>query len=142
MGRKGESFMNKQKELAVKVMKFANEFTHWNFQMEKEGNIYIVGTTLSNDKGQETAIYYLIGEGCAELKVVSVDNKYDYGFLKRQTKKIAKRYPIYVMGVEGDSISINSPILLEVLERDMADIISKRMVDMLQAMTDILNYDK
>lgn len=134
--------MNKQKELAVKVMKFANEFTHWNFQIEKEGDIHIVGTILSNGKGQETAIYYLIGEDCAVLKVVSMGNKYDYGFLESQVKKMAMKYPIYAMGVEGDSISINSPILTGVLERDMADIISKRMVDMLQAMTDILNFDK
>lgn len=134
--------MNKQKELAVKVMKFANEFTHWNFQMKKEGDIHLVGTTLSNGKGQEIAIYYLIGESCAELRIISMDNKYDYGFLESKIKKMALRYPMYAMGVDENIISINSPILLEVLERDMADIISKRMVDMLQAMTDILNFDK
>ena len=37
--------MNRQKELAVKVMELVNEFTHWNFQMMQEGSIYLVGTT-------------------------------------------------------------------------------------------------
>ena len=45
--------MNRQKELAVKVMELVNEFTHWNFQMMQEGSIYLVGTTLCSQKGQE-----------------------------------------------------------------------------------------
>ena len=132
--------MNRKKELAVKVMEFANEFTHWNFQVEQEGNLYLVGTTLSNENGQEIAIYYLIGESCAELQVISMNNKFDYEFLKKKINKIARRYPVYAMGIGDDSVSIKSPMLLEVLNRDMAVIIRERMVDMIQAMTDILNF--
>lgn len=54
--------MSRQRQIAMKVMEYANEFTHWNFQMEQEGNSYLVGTALSNQKGQEITIYYLIGE--------------------------------------------------------------------------------
>lgn len=134
--------MNKQKELAVKVMELANAFTGWNFQMEQEENLYLVGTTLSNQKGQEMTIYYLIGENWAELQVISTNNQYDLQFLEKKINEIALNYPVYAMGLGEDSISIKSPMLLEVLDRNMAVIIRKRMVDMLQTMTDVLNFHK
>ena len=134
--------MNKQKELAVKVMELANAFTGWNFQMEQEDNFYLVGTTLSNQKGQEMTVYYLIGENWAELQVISTNNEYNLKFLKKKINEIALNYPVYAMGVGEDSISIKSPMLLDVLDRDMAVIIRKRMVDMMQAMTDIINHCK
>ncbi len=134
--------MSKQKELAVKVMEYANEFTHWNFQMEQEGNIYLVGATLGNQKGQELTIYCLIEEGWAELQVISMNSKYDFDFLQKKINETALRYPVYAMGIEDEGISIKSPMSLEVLDRDMSVIIRERMVDMLQAMTDIINFNK
>lgn len=134
--------MSKQKELAIRVMELANALTGWNFQMEQEEDLYLVGTTLSNQKGHEVTIYYLIGENWAELQVISMNNKYDLQFLKKKINEIALNYPVYAMGMGEDSISIKSPMLLEVLDRDMAVIIRKRMVDMLQTMTDVLNFHK
>lgn len=134
--------MNREKEIALKVMEFVNEFTHWNFQMEQEGNLYLVETILSNQRGQEIAIRYLIGGSWAELQVISMNNKYDFELLEKKINRIALRYPVYGMGIEDNSVSIKSPMLLEVLDRDIAVIIRERMVDMIQAMTDILGFHK
>lgn len=132
--------MSRQRQIAMKVMEYANEFTHWNFQMEQEGNSYLVGTALSNQKGQEITIYYLIGGGLAELQVISMNNKYDFGFLQKKLNEIALRYPVYAMGIGDEGISIKNPMPLEVLEKDMPAIVRERMLDMLQGMTDILNF--
>ncbi|MCX4297546.1 MAG: hypothetical protein OSJ73_11000 [Lachnospiraceae bacterium] len=134
--------MKREKELAIKVMKFANEFTHWNFKMEQNVDFYHVGTTLNNEKGQEMAIYYLIGDGWVELMVISMNGKYDQKSLQGKINKIALRYPVYAIGIGDDNIAINSPMPLEVFDRDMAIIIRERMVDMIQEMTDILNSHK
>ena len=132
--------MSNQKKLAVKVMEYANEFTGWNFGIEQRDNTYLVGATLSNEKGQEIAVYYLIGKGKAELQVISMNNKYDYEFIKKKINKVTRGYPVCAMGMEQNSIIISSPMPLEVLDRDMTVIIRKRMTDMIQLMTDALNY--
>ena len=105
-------------------------------------DFYHVGTTLNNEKGQEMAIYYLIGDGWVELMVISMNGKYDQKSLQGKINKIALRYPVYAIGIGDDNIAINSPMPLEVFDRDMAIIIRERMVDMIQEMTDILNSHK
>lgn len=134
--------MSRAKELAVKLMKYANEITHWNFLMEQEEDVYFVGTAFRNQRGQEMGIYYLIGEGMAELQVISMNSRYDYGFLKKKVNEIALEHPVYAMGMGDNNIAIKSPMLLEVLDRDMATIVRKRMVAMLQAMADITSFNK
>ena len=65
--------MGRQKELAIKVMELVNEFTHWNFQMIQEGNIYLVGTTLYNQKGQEMNVYYkIVDEKAQHLSMIVI----------------------------------------------------------------------
>ena len=132
--------MNRKEYFALKVMELASEFTGWDFQMEKDGNSYLVGTALSNQQGQEIFIYYLIEECCAELRVISLNNKYDYEILKKKINKIALRYPVYAMGVGENGICIHSPMSLDILDRDMTVIIRERMVDMIQAMTELFNH--
>ncbi len=132
--------MSKQKELAMKVMGIANEFTHWNFQMEQEGNIYLVGTTLSNQKGQELTIYYLIGEEEAQLTVISPNCRYDDCNINEKVHAIPLEYPVYVVAMGNISLSLNSPMPIGVLDSQMGTIVLKRMPDMIQAMTDIVDY--
>lgn len=126
----------------MKVMEYANEFTHWNFQMEQEGNSYLVGTVLGDQEGREIAIFYSIGGYGAELEIISTNNKYVFDFMQKKLNEIALRYPVYAMAVGDEDISIKKPMSLEALDRDMSFIIRERMVDMLQAMTDIINFNK
>lgn len=134
--------MSKQKELALKVMKLANEFSHWNFYIEQGKSSYFVKTALKNQKGQEITICYEIAEELAELQIISINSKYDYGFLQKKVNVIGHRYPVYAMGVGDRNISIVSPMPLGVLDRYMAVIVRKRMVDMLDAMADIIGFHK
>lgn len=134
--------MSKQKELAVKVMKLANEFSHWNFQIEQGKSSYFVKTALKNQKGQEITICYEIAEELAELQIISINSKYDYGFLQKKIDGLGLNYPVYAMGVGDRNISIVSPIPSELLDRYMAVIVRKRMVDMLDAMAEIIGFHK
>lgn len=134
--------MSKQKELAVKVMKFANETTHWDFQMEQAGNSYFIMTAFRNQKGQEITICYQIEKDMAELQVISINSRYDYEFLQKKIDGLGLNYPVYAMGVGDRNISIVSPIPSELLDRYMAVIVRKRMVDMLDAMADIIGFHK
>lgn len=138
----GTFIMKKQEKLAVRVMESVNEFTQWNFQLKQEGNIYFVGTELRNQDGQEITIFYLIGEEEAELQVTSTNSKYDDEFVNKKVNEILREYPVYTMGNGKEHISIKSPMTLEVLDKDMVIIIRKRMVDMVQAMTDIIKQQK
>lgn len=131
--------MNQQKELAVKVMKFANEFSHWNFQIEQGKGSYFVKTALKDQKGQEITICYEIAEELAELQVISMDSRYDFEFLQKKVNVIGHRYPVYAMGVGDRNISIVSPMPLGVLDRYMPVIVRERMIEMFQTMTDIIN---
>lgn len=134
--------MNKQKELAVKVMELANEFTGWNFQMEKEGNAYHVGTTLQNQKGQNMVIDYLIGEKEAQLTVHSPNCRYDDCYVGERINAIPLDYPVYAVGMGKNSFSINTPMSTEVLESQIGTIVMQRMADMVGAVTDIINFNK
>ena len=132
--------MKRQKELAVKVMEVANQETGWNFQLDHEEDVYLVGTAFRNQKGHEIAIYFLIGENMAELQVISINSKYDYEYLVKKINETALRYPVYAMGVGDNDIAIKSPILLEALDRYVANIIRRRMIDMIQTMKDIISH--
>lgn len=134
--------MSREKELAVKVMKFANEFTHWNFQMEKEGNIHLVGTALKNRKGSIITIYFIVVEDDAQLSVVSENCRYDDMFANKKIKELEMKYPVDVLKAGKNIISLHSPMPSEVLDRDMPAVIMQRMVDMVQTITDIINFDK
>ena len=132
--------MNKQKEIAVKVMELANEFAGWNFQMEKEGNIYHVGTTLQNQKGQNMVIDYQIGERNAQLTVYSSNCRYDDCYVGERINAIPLDYPVYAVGMGINSFSINTPMSIEVLESQIGTIVMRRMADMVGAVTDIIGY--
>lgn len=134
--------MSREKELAVKVMEFANEFTNWNFQMEKEGNIHLVGTALKNREGSIMTIYFIVGEEDAQLSVVLENCRYDDMFANKKIKELEMKYPVDVLKAGNNIISIHSLMPSEVLDRNISVIIMKRMVDMVQTITDILNFGK
>lgn len=132
--------MNQQKKLAIKVMALANDFTGWGFQMKQEDNIYLVWTELHNQKGQDMEIYYLIGEEGAQLMVLSPNCRYDDCYVNERVNAIPLEYPVYSLEMGKNSLSINSPMPLEVLDSQMGTIVLRRMADMAEAMTDIINY--
>ena len=132
--------MNRQKELAAKVMKLANDFTGWNFQMHKDGSIYYVETELHNQKGQNMKIYYLIGKENAQLMVLSTDGRYDGRYAGERIEAMPLGYSAYSMEMGAYSLAINSSIPIDVLDSQMGTIVMKRMTDMAEAMTDIINY--
>lgn len=131
--------MRTQKKIAVEVLELANEFTGWNFGIAQNGSTYFVGTTLHNQKGQAMTIYYLIGEEEAQLTVFSQNCKYNDCNVNERIQAIPLEYPVYVVGMGKNILSINSPMPIEVLNNHMGTIVLKRMVDMVQAMTDIIN---
>ena len=65
------------------VMELVNEFTHWNFQMMQEGSIYLVGTTLCSQKGQEMNVCYKIEDEKVQLNVFVSDVEYDDDFVHK-----------------------------------------------------------
>mgnify|MGYP006972691524 CR=1 FL=1 len=134
--------MDRQKELAVKVMELVNEFTHWNFQMIQEGNIYLVGTTLYNQKGQEINVYYKIVDEKAQLDVFVSKFEYDCDFVYKKIKELAQKFIVGMVGVNGEMLILESMMPLQFFESNMHIIVMKRMTDMLETMTEIVNYDR
>lgn len=133
--------MNRQKELAVKVMELANEFTHWNFQMMQEGSIYLVGTTLYNQKGQEMNVYYKIVDEKAQLDVFVSGTEYDDDFAHKKVKELAQKFTVGMAGINGGMLILESVMSLQSFESNMHVVVMERMTDMLEAMTEIVNYD-
>lgn len=134
--------MTKQRELAVKVMKFANETTHWDFQMEQVGESYLITTAFRNQRGQKMAVCYQIGEDMAELQVISMNSRYDYESLQKRVNGLGLSCPVYGVVAGDKNLAIVSPIPSELLDRYVAVIVRKRMVDMLDAMADIIGFHK
>lgn len=134
--------MGRQKELAIKVMELVNEFTHWNFQMIQEGNIYLVGTTLYNQKGQEMNVYYKIVDEKAQLDVFVSKFEYDCDFVRKKVKELAQKFIVGMVGVNGEMLILESMMPLQFFESNMHIIVMKRMTDMLETMTEIVNYDR
>ena len=132
--------MNNQKEIAVKVMKLANDFTNWGFQMKKEDDAYLVWAELYNQKGNKMVIYYVVGEEESQLMVLSPNSRYDDCYVNERINAIPLEHPIYATGMGKYSLSINSPMSTEVLDSQMGAIVLKRMADMAEAMTDIINH--
>ncbi len=134
--------MNRQKELAVKVMELVNEFTHWNFQMMQEGSIYLVGTTLCSQKGQEMNVCYKIEDEKVQLNVFVSDVEYDDDFVHKKVKELAQKFAVGVAGVNGWMLTLENVMPLQFFESNMHVIVMERMTDMLEAMTEIVNYDR
>lgn len=134
--------MNKQKELAVKVLEHANETTHWDFQMEQVGDSYLIMTAFRNQRGQEMTVCYQIGKDMTELQVISINSRYDYGFLQKKVNGLGLSCPVYGVVAGDKNLAIVSPIPSELLDRYMPVVVRKRMVDMLDAMADIIGFHK
>lgn len=132
--------MNRQKELAVKVMELANEFTHWNFQMMQEGSIYLVGTTLCNQKGLEMNVYYKIVDEKAQLDVFVSGVEYDDGFVHKKVKELAQKFTVGMAGVNGEMLILESVMPLRFFEGNMHVAVMERMADMLGAMIEIIKH--
>lgn len=123
-------------------MELVNEFTHWNFQMIQEGNIYLVGTTLYNQKGQEINVYYKIVDEKAQLDVFVSKFEYDCDFVYKKIKELAQKFIVGMVGVNGEMLILESMMPLQFFESNMHIIVMKRMTDMLETMTEIVNYDR
>ena len=111
--------MNRQKELAVKVMELANEFTHWNFQMMQEGSIYLVGTTLYNQNGREMNVCYKIEDEKAQLDVFVSGVEYDDDFVHKKVKELAQKFTVGMAGVNGEMLILESKMPLQSFENNM-----------------------
>lgn len=120
--------MGRQKELAVKVMELVNEFTHWNFQMIQEGNIYLVGTTLYNQKGQEMNVYYKIVDEKAQLDVFVSKLEYGCDFVNKKVKELAQKFIVGMVGVNGGMLILESMMPLQFFESNMHVIVMERMI--------------
>ncbi len=134
--------MNKQKELAVKVMELANALTQWDFEMKQENNTYLVGTTLQNQKGQNMTICYQIGKENTQLTVFSSNCRYDDVLVSEKINAIPLALPVYGLAFGKTDLSINSPMSTDLLDSQMGTIVMRRMPDMIGAMTDIINHCK
>lgn len=139
--------MNKQKELAVKVMEHANAFTGWNFQMEQDGDSYYVITTVSclTEKNR-MAIYYTIRERYALLTVFSPDKGYDEKLVDMEIKllpyknAILHKYGAFATTFRDTGIYFNSLLPLDVLENETNSIVGAVAVELLDAVQEVVNY--
>lgn len=134
--------MNRQEELSINVMELANEFTNWDFKLIQEGEIYLVGTTLSNQTGQEMNVYYKIVGEKAQLDVFVSEFEYDGDFVDKKVNELAQKFSIGVAGVDGRILILESKMPLQVFESEMHVIVMERMTAMVEAMTEIINYDR
>lgn len=139
--------MKKQKLLAKHLLELANRLTQWNFLLTESGGYYYMETMMTTHTKETIIISFIIKDWYVLLKVWSPDGKYNDGIVKNKLIKlsgenaIANKYGIYstVLG-EKTGICINSPIPLEVFEREMDSVIRKLMVGMTAAMLEIIRY--
>ena len=144
-GRK-ETIMDKQKELAVKVMELANKITGWNFQMEDDGNFYYVMTTVTDLKRKNRmAVYYTVGKQYALLTVFSPSKEYNEALVYEEVKAlpyknaILSNYGVYATAFRNEGVYFNSILPLDVLENRTSSIVGAVMVELLDAMTEAIN---
>ncbi len=137
--------MNRQKELAVKITKYANELTEWDFQLKEYMGIYCVETMISSQKEEERIfVSFIFRDNHALLKVWNPTCKqddllvYDKLMELSATNAIIHECGMYstVFGEQGIGLNILLPAIL--LDR-MADSIIKRvMLEMIEAMAEIM----
>lgn len=147
--RKGgkENIMNRQKELAVKVMKLANEVTGWNFSMEQDGDSYYVITTVTDlARKNRMAICYTIRERYALLTVFCPYKEYDEALVDMKVNmlpcknEILHKYGVFATTFRKTGLYFNSPLPLDVLENETSSIVGAVTVELLDAVTEVINH--
>lgn len=137
--------MDRQKELAVKVTKYANELTEWDFQLKEYRGIYCVETMIYSPK-EEWRIFvsFVFRDNHALLKVWNPICKqddllvYDKLMELSATDAIINECGMFstVFGVQGIGLNILLPFIL--LERMTYSIIKRVMLEMIGAMAEIM----
>ena len=139
--------MNKQKLLARHFLELANRLIGWKFLLTESGGCYYMETMMTTHAKETIIVSFIIKEWYILLKVWSPDGKYNDNIVRDKLIKlsgenaIANEYGIYstVLG-EKTGICLNSPIPLDVFEREMDTVIRELMYGMTVAMLEIIRY--
>lgn len=139
--------MNRQKELAVKVMKLANDFTGWNFSMEQDGDsCYVITTVTDLARKNRMAVYYTIRERYALLTVFCPYKEYDEALVDMKVEmlpyknEIFYKYGAYATTFRKTGIYFNSPLPLDVLENETSSIVGAVTVELLDAVMEVISH--
>ena len=145
-GRK-ENIMDRQKELAEKVVKLAKDFTGWNFSMEQDGDsCYVITTVTDLARKNRITIYYTIREQYALLTVFCPYKGYNEALVGMEVNmlpyknEIFYKYGVFATTFRETGIYFNSPFPLDVLENETSSIVGAVTADLLGAVMDVINY--
>lgn len=137
--------MNQQKELAVKVTKYANELTEWDFQLKEYMGIYCVETMISSQKeGWWMIVSFVFRDSHALLKVWNPTCRQDDLLVYDKLMELSATNAIIhecgmfstVFGEQGIGLNILLPSIL--LERMTDSVIKRVMIEMVAAMAEIM----
>ena len=139
--------MKKHEILAKKLLEFTKELPKWNFQLTENGGNYYVEALINNYTKGKIFTTFELKEKYVLLKVWSPDGKYNDGFVYENLKELSddneimSKYGIYstVFGKKA-GICLNSPMPLEVLEKEMSTVIWRLMLGMIATLLIIICY--
>lgn len=139
--------MNRQEKTAKELLELTRELTEWNFQLTEYGGNYYVEALINNYTKGKIFTTFELKEKYVLLKVWSPDGKYNDDFVYERLKELSddneimSEYGIYstVFG-EKAGICLNSPMPLEVLEKEMPTVIWRLMLGMIAALLIIICY--
>lgn len=131
--------MKNRRKLAVKVMKYVNAYTKWDFRIWTNGDSYAVATSLKNDKGQEMAIHYVMEKNGAQILVLTNACRCTTAFVQEKINAAGLGFPVYAKELKKSVIAIETPVTLKDLDKKMHVIAGGKMTAMIQIMTGIIH---
>lgn len=126
------------KELAKKVLKYVNDYTHINFELRQEGDTYAVGQNLVNPDGQEILVYYMLKNDGAVLRVIADNCKFSLDSLENEVKEAELIFPVCAKDMQYSTLALESPMTLDALDQELQTIVRERMGTMVAIMSKIL----
>ncbi len=131
--------MKEGKELAVKVKEFLNVFTGWNFQIQQEGDSYVVGTSLENEQGHHMMVCYEIHNESVQLRVIAIDCKCTFDYIKEKVKAAGLQFRINAVELDESVFALEKTTTSKVLDHRLFAIARDHMPVMMEIMTEIIH---
>lgn len=131
--------MKEGKELAAKVKNFLNVYTSWNFQIQQEGDSYVVGTSLENEQGQHMIVSYEIHNESVRLRVTAIDCKCTLEYIMEKVKSAGLQFKVNAVELGESVFALEKAMTSKVLDHRLFAIARDQMTAMMEIMTEIIH---
>ena len=131
--------MKEGKELAVKVRNFLNVFTSWHFQIQQEGDTYVVGTSLENEQGHHMIVCYEIHNESVLLRVIAIDCNCTPEYIMEKVKTVGLQFRVNAVELGKSVFALEKAMTSKVLDHRLFAIARDQMTAMMEIMTEIIN---